>query len=218
MEFTDILLQLFIILTMAKLSAWVARKFGQVEVLGEIIGGVIIGASVLGLVRESGSLHLLAELGAIFLLFEIGVSSNLYNFLKVGLWAFAVAVVGVFFPFLFGYFVATYFGLDTVHAIFIGAILTATSVGITGRVFSDLNKLHIKEAQIVLGAAVIDDVIGLAILAVVTKLVLTGSVSMINITYITGLAVLFLAGSLLAGAILAPLMFRLLKKREFRGL
>jgi Kef-type K+ transport system membrane component KefB len=186
--------------------------------VGELLGGIIIGASVLGLVRDTELLHSFAQIGAILLLFEIGVSSNLYEFLKVGAWAFIVAVVGVVCPFVFGYFLSLALGLDSVHAVFVGATLTATSVGITARVFSDLKKLNSKEAQIVLGAAVIDDVIGLIILAVVTRLVLSGTISLGSIGSITLIAVLFLAGSLAIGAFFAPYLVKLLKNMQVRGM
>ena len=218
MDIAQLLLSLFIILVAAKLFGEAAERMGQSAVIGELLGGVIIGSSVLGLVHESEILHHFAEIGAILLLFEIGVSSNLHEFIKVGIWSFLVACVGVIFPFLLGYFVSLYFGLDSIHAIFVGAILTATSVGITARVFSDLGKLHSQEAKIVLGAAVIDDVIGLGILAVVTKLVTTGSVSYMNIANITLLAVGFLAGALIIGVVSAPVIFRIVKEMKVRGI
>lgn len=218
MEISNLLISLFVILVTAKIFGEIAERFGHSAVIGELIGGVLIGGSVLGLIRENEVLHHLAEIGAILLLFEIGVSSNLYEFLKVGFWAFVVACIGVICPFILGYFVSIGFGLDHVHAIFVGAILTATSVGVTARVFSDLKKITSQEAQIVLGAAVIDDIIGLAILAVVTKLVSTGTISVLNIVNITGLALLFLVGSLFIGAIFAPFLFNILKTMQVRGI
>ncbi|MCX5748708.1 MAG: cation:proton antiporter [Candidatus Saganbacteria bacterium] len=218
MEFSHLLLTLIVILITAKLFGELAQRLGQSPVIGELIGGVIIGGSVLGLVHDSQMIQVFAEIGAILLLFEIGIQTNLYDFLKVGGWAFVVACVGVFFPFLFGYYISTFFGLDMVHSIFIGAILTATSVGITARVFSDLHALASKEARIVLGAAVIDDVIGLAILAVVTRLVLNGNVSFSSVANITMIAVVFLSVSLIAGVLIMPLLFGLLRKMRVRGI
>lgn len=217
MEFANLLINLFVILVTAKLFGEAAHRMGQSPVVGELVGGIVVGSSVLGLVHETIPLAYLAELGAIFLLFEVGVSSHLYKFLKLGFWALIVAVIGVAVPFISGFYVCLYFGLDQVHSIFVGAILTATSVGITARVFTDLKKLATQEAQIVLGAAVIDDVIGLGILAVVTKLVETGSVSVNGIAGITGYAVLFLAGSLLIGALTAPFMFRVINGMKVAG-
>jgi len=217
MDFSNLIITLIVILITAKLFGEIAQRAGHSPVIGELIGGVIVGGSVLGLVQDTAVIRDLAEIGAILLLFEIGVQTNLYDFLKVGGWGFLVAMVGVFFPFIFGYYIALYFGLDTVHSIFLGAILTATSVGITARVFSDLGKLASKEARIVLGAAVIDDVIGLAILAVVTKLVLNGAVSFVSIAKITFIAAAFLAGSLLIGVMIAPPLFTFLKKMHIRG-
>ncbi len=214
----ELLLSLFVIIITAKLFGELAQRLGQSPVVGELLGGIIIGASVLGLVRETEILHDLAQLGAILLLFEVGVSSNLFDFLKVGIWAFLVAVAGVVLPFVLGYGVCQFLGLDSIHSIFVGATLTATSVGITARVFSDLDRCHTKEAKIVLGAAVIDDVIGLVILAVVTKLVASGTISLINIEYITAAAVLFLVSSLAIGALLAPYLIRLLRTMQVRGM
>ncbi len=217
MEFSNLLFALFIILVSAKVFGEIAQRLGQSPVIGELIAGVIIGGSVLNLIQPTDILHSLAEIGAILLLFQVGVSSNLYEFLKVGIWAFLVACVGVILPFLFGFLICLQFGYDMTHAIFIGAILTATSVGITARVFSDFKKTNTDEAKIVLGAAVIDDVIGLAILAVVMKLATTGTVSFLSISKISGLAILFLAGSIYLGVLLAPFLFKILKAMKSEG-
>ncbi len=217
MELPNLLLTLFFILVTAKIFGEAAHRLGQSPVVGELIGGVLIGTSVLNLVHESVTLHALAEIGAIVLLFEVGVRSNLYEFLKVGIWALLVAIVGVALPFAMGYGVSLYFGIENVHAIFIGAILTATSVGITARVLSDLKKLNSDEAKIILGAAVIDDVIGLAILAVTTKLVETGCISIENIGVIAAQAVGFLVFSMVLGTIFAPALFDIIKKLRVNG-
>lgn len=217
MEFTSLILTIFAILVTAKLFGELFQRMGQSPVLGELVGGMIIGASVLGLVKESQTLHDLAQIGAILLLFEVGVCSNLYEFVKIGIWSLLVAVVGVICPFFFGYLVCLYFGLDSVHSIFVGAILTATSVGITARVFADLKKLNTKEAQIILGAAVIDDVIGLGILAVVLRLVTSGTVSPYTVLNITGLAIAFVAGALIIGALCAPYLFKFIKRMKIDG-
>ena len=157
----------------------------------------------------------MAELGVVILLFQIGLESNINDMKKVGVKAFLVAIVGVIAPFILGtYIVGPWFlpGLSSNAYLFLGAALTATSVGITARVFQDLGKLQTKEAQIVLGAAVIDDVLGLIILAVVSALVTAGAVSFGTITLITAKAIMFLVGSIILGQLLAKNIGKLFSK------
>jgi len=203
-----------IILVGAKLSGLVER-FGQPPVLGELLLGVLLGnLSLLGIkffepLGSNEIIHFLAELGVVILLFQIGLESNIGQMKKVGLRAFLVACIGVVVPFILGTYVAGPLllpGLSFNAYLFIGATLTATSVGITARVFKDLKKLQTPEAQIVLGAAVIDDVLGLIILAVVSAIVTTGAAGLGLISVITAKAILFLIGSILVGQISAPLL------------
>ena len=163
-EVFSFLVAIVTILISAKIFGEIAVRFGQSGIIGELIAGVIIGPSVFGLVTETPVLASISELGAIILLFEVGLSTDIKEFAKAGGWATAVAVIGVVLPYFFGYYTFLYFGMTTTQAIFAGAVLTATSVGITARVFKDLKKLESEEARIVLGAAVIDDVIGLLFL------------------------------------------------------
>jgi Kef-type K+ transport system membrane component KefB len=208
------LIALVSILFFAKIFGEAALKLGQSAIIGELLAGVLIGPSVLSLVHETPVLTSISELGAIILLFEVGLSTDIKEFLKAGGWATVVAFVGVIAPYFLGYFVFLHFGLSSTQAIFAGAVLTATSVGITARVFMDLKKLETKEAKIVLGAAVIDDVIGLAILAVVLKLVQGGTVTFGTIAQVSGTALLFLVLSTLAGVLIAPTIFRLISKMK----
>lgn len=208
------LMAIMVILVAAKVFGEIAVRFGQSGIVGELIAGVIIGPSVLGLVTETPILSSIAELGAIILLFEVGLSTNIKEFAKAGGWATLVAIVGVVLPYFFGYYTFLYFGLSAEQAIFAGAVLTATSVGITARVFKDLNKLESEEAQIVLGAAVIDDVIGLTILAVVLKLVAGGSITFGSVAQVAGTAVLFLVLAVGAGLLIAPTLFKLVSKMK----
>ncbi|MDR2708799.1 MAG: cation:proton antiporter [Elusimicrobiota bacterium] len=193
MEIFEFLFFFAVILVAAKIFGELAMKCGQSAIIGELIAGVIIGPSVLGIVHKTATFGEIAELGAVILLFEAGLSTNIKEFARAGGWATAVAFVGVLLPYLFGYFTFLAFGMSTTSAIFAGAVLTATSVGITARVFLDLKKLDTEEAKIVLGAAVIDDVIGLVILAVVTNLVSGNEMSILSIAQISAKAVLFLA-------------------------
>lgn len=205
-------LWIVIILLAAKLSTLVER-LGQPPVLGELVIGVILGnLFLIGIdffepIKSEPIINFLAQLGVVILLFQVGLESNIEEMRRVGLRAFWVACVGVVIPF----FLATAVvgplllpGLSLNAYLFLGATLTATSVGITARVFRDLGRLQTAEAQIVLGAAVIDDVLGLIILAVVSAIVTQGTVSLGSVSWITLKAVLFLAGAIILGQFLAP--------------
>jgi len=218
MDISFILLEFFIILVAAKIGGELAERFGQPAVLGELIAGVLIGGSVFGLIRENEIINVLAQIGVIILLFEVGVSSDFDVFMQAGLQAFVVAAVGVTLPFIGGYFLASHLGMSVIQAVFLGATLTATSVGITVRVFHDLGHSNKKEAHIVIGAAVIDDVMGLIVLAVVIGLVTTGVVSVYNVFKVTSFAVLFLAGAILIGIAAAPFTLRIVHGMKTRGM
>ena len=211
---------LAILLIAARCGA-IVEKIGQPAVLGEIVIGVILGnLGLLGIhwlepIVSNELIAFMAELGVVILLFQIGLESNIRDMAKVGLPAFLVATIGVIFPFV----LATYIigpilmpGMDKIAYIFLGATLTATSVGITARVFKDLGVLQMKEAKIVLGAAVIDDVLGLLILAVVSALATAGSISVASIAVISLKALAFLVGSVVVGLIVAPLLGKFFSK------
>lgn len=214
----QVILQLVIILFAAKVVGELAERIGQPPVLGELVAGVLLGGSVFGLIESNEVLLVLAELGAIILLFEIGLESDLEEFLRVGSSALAVALVGIFGPFIAGYAAVLAFGLDTTTAIFIGATLTATSVGITARTLSDIGQLRTPEAKIILGAAVIDDVLGLIILAVVAGLVRTHTVSVWEISKISLIAITFLIGAIAIGIPVAPRLLAMAKRLRTRGM
>jgi Kef-type K+ transport system membrane component KefB len=202
------LLLLAVILVAAKLLGELAERVGQPAVVGELIAGVLLGPSVVGFVDPAlPSLHLIAEIGVVLLLFGIGLETDLERLLSVGGAAFTVAIVGVALPFALGFGVAHALGLAMLSSIVAGAALTATSVGITARVFSDLGQLKSVEGQIVLGAAVIDDVIGLVILAIVSDLVAGNSPSVLGIAKTTAIAFGFLAAAVLLGRIFVPRVF-----------
>jgi Kef-type K+ transport system membrane component KefB len=207
------LLLLAVILVAAKTLGELAERIGQPAVVGELIAGVLLGPSVIGFVDPTlPALHLIAEIGVVVLLFEIGLETDLKRLLSVGGAAFTVAIVGVTLPFVLGYFVARGLGLALLPSIVAGAALTATSVGITARVFSDLGQLKSTEGQIVLGAAVIDDVIGLIILAVVSDLVAGVAPSATGVMRATGIAFGFLAAVLVLGRLIVPPVFSLLAR------
>lgn len=209
-EFLSILIA---ILVGAKLFGELAERIGQPAVLGELVAGVVLGASVLGLVDPTVEVvHLLAEIGVVILLFEIGLETDLKKLLQVGGASLTTAVVGVVLPFAGGYYVAALLGLDTMVAVVCGAALTATSVGITARVLSDLGRLQETESQIVLGAAVIDDIIGLIILAVVAQLVAGAEVSAAGVSVTALVAFGFVALVLIVGRFVVPPLFDLLAR------
>ncbi len=207
------LLWLAMILMAARLFAPLAQRLGFPAVLGELLLGVLLGnLSLLGFhyfdsVAKDPIVAFLAELGVIVLLLQIGLETRLGDLVKVGGKAFLVGSVGIALPFLFGAWLVGPLLLpgkpDNAY-LFLGATLAATSVGITGRVFRDLGRLGMAEARIVLGAAVIDDVLGLVILAVVSSLVQAGTVSLGEVGWIIAKAVLFLGGSILVGRAVAP--------------
>jgi Kef-type K+ transport system membrane component KefB len=200
MALQELLIQLIIVFVVAKIGSELADRVGQPPVLGELIGGIVAGAGMLHWLRPHDvTLHALAEIGAILLLFEVGLESDLPALMRVGPAAVWVAVAGVGLPLAMGYGVGLLFGLSSFAALFVGAALTATSVGITARVFGDLGALQRKESRIVLGAAVADDVIGLILLAVISGLSGHEGISAAGVVRVIGLAILFLAGSIAVG-------------------
>jgi Kef-type K+ transport system membrane component KefB len=208
-----LLLVLAATLAGAKLLGEIAERWGQPAVLGELAAGVALGPSLLGLVDPTvPTLHVMAEIGVLLLLFQIGLETNLRKLLAVGGIAAVVALAGVVLPFGMGYAVAHAVGLTTLQAMVAGAALTATSVGITARVLSDLGRLQEPESQVVLGAAVIDDIVGLIILGVISRLVEGGSPTVWSIAGITLTAFGFVVVALLVWRIVVPPLFRLLAR------
>jgi len=218
----EILLELVVILLAAKLGGDLFERLGLPPVLGELVLGIVIGnLRLIGIPVFDGfarslTLEILAELGVIILLFQVGLESSVQEMRKVGLTAFLVALFGVIAPFVLGWGVSIWFLPEEtvyVHA-FVGATLCATSVGITARVLRDLNKTATREAQIILGAAVIDDIMGLIILSVVTGTISAaahvsgGGVSLVSVTWIIGKSVLFVGGALVIGSFILPHYFR----------
>ena len=209
-----------LILFIAKISSFVDR-FGQPPVLGELIVGImlgnlaLIGFSGLEAMKSSEILTFLAEIGVVILLFQIGLESNIGDLRRVGVRAIMVALVGVIVPFVLGTFLIGpwFFAAENFSThLFLGATLTATSVGITARVFKDLGKLNTKEAKIVLGASVIDDVLGLIMLAVVTGIVVTGSIDTASVVWIIFKAFGFLALAILFGQIMSRQLTKFMLK------
>ncbi|MDR2666172.1 MAG: cation:proton antiporter [Endomicrobium sp.] len=211
-EMFAFLLVLAGILFFAKIFGEIALKLGQSTIIGELVAGIIMGPAVFGIIHETPVLSCMSELGAVILLFEVGLSTNIKEFFKVGGWAIIVASVGIIIPYLLGYFVFLYFGLTNTQAVFAAAVLTATSIGITARVFLDLRYLETQEAKIVLGAAVIDDIIVLGILAVVLEFITDKAVTFKTFLHISKDALLFLVASIIIGIPVVSVIFKFVSK------
>ena len=247
-----VLLTLVVIYSASKIGAEICTRINLPGVLGELVGGVVLGISALHLLvfpegglgaedsllmsflelttnlspqaiaavfqSESEVISVLAELGVVILLFEVGLESDLKELLKVGPQATVVAVVGVAAPFAGGTVGLVYlFGVPLIPAIFAGAALTATSIGITSRVLTEIGKLNTTEGQIILGAAVLDDVLGIIVLAVVAGLAKTGEIEVNNVLYLIFSAAVFLVGAILVGRSLNPYFVILINKMQTRG-
>lgn len=247
-----VLLSLVVIYVASKVGGESCSRVGLPPVLGELIGGVVVGVSALKLLvfPESGSdgsdslimmflqataglpvsevagvfaevseiILVLSEIGVIILLFEIGLESDLKQLMGVGAQAIVVAAIGVVVPFVAGTLGLIYiFGMAPIPAIFAGAALTATSIGITSRVLSELGKLTTREGQIILGAAVTDDVLGIIVLAVVASLAKTGAVDLSNVLILVLSATGFLVGAVLLGNIINRAYVALTKMLKTRG-
>jgi Kef-type K+ transport system membrane component KefB len=215
-----VLVALAAMLFIAKLGGELFSRLNQPAVLGELVGGILVGSlSLFGLasvelLRTNVIIAALAELGVIILLFEVGLESNLREMVEVGWSSLLVALLGVIVPFFLGWGVASYFmpGAPLLAHLFIGATLCATSVGITARVLKDMGRLQSRESRIILGAAVIDDVMGLIILAVVVGAIKAAAageaLAVSSVAFIALKSVAFLAGAFAVGQFVVPLLFR----------
>jgi Na+:H+ antiporter len=194
------LFTIFVMFVAAKLAAEIFERLRQPAVAGEILAGVIIGPSILGLVTPSELTEALSEIGVILLLFLVGLETKPADIFRVGWRAMLVAVLGVIFPFIAGYLIMLAWGETTIESIFVGAAMVATSVGITARVLGQMGLLSLEVSRIILGAAVIDDILGLLILAVVSSLAKEGGVNYVQIGTTAALAVGFTLLIILVGA------------------
>ena len=247
-----VLLSLVIIYFASKLGGEICSRINLPPVLGELVGGVLVGISAFkllvfpeggctaedsliitflqstaGLTTEASSsvfaaqsevISLLSELGVIILLFEIGLESDLKELIRVGPQAAIVAVVGVVVPFATGTAGLVYlFNVPVIPAVFAGAALTATSIGITAKVLAELGQLSSKEGQIIIGAAVLDDVLGIIVLAVVASLVKNGEIQITNVIYLIISAGAFLIGAIVIGRFISPYFVGLVNEMKTRG-
>lgn len=249
---TGVLLSLVVVYVISKVGGELSKRLDLPPVLGELVGGVVVGASALHFLvfpetgatagdstlmtllqslgqidpealtqifeSQSEVIAVLAELGVIVLLFEIGLESDLRELGKVGYQAAIVAVVGVTAPFVLGTAALVLcFNVPTIPAVFAGAALTATSIGITSKVLSELGHLKSTEGQIIVGAAVIDDVLGIIVLAVVASLAKTGEVDLLNVVYLIASASGFLLGAILLGKFFNQGFVAIADKLQTRG-
>ena len=194
MEMHEFILSLLIILVSARIFAEIFSYMKIPPVLGEVFAGIIIGPSLLGIVEVNEIIKILAEVGIILLLFEVGLETDIKKLQKEGMKSVTVALFGAIVPFLGGFMISYYmFELPLVTSLFVGGTLTATSIGITVRVLKDLGKERTTESQIVVGAAVLDDVIGVILLVILADFALTGQVNLENTIKIIILVAFFFA-------------------------
>jgi len=194
MEESSFFLSLVLILLSARLFGEIAVWLKTPPVMGEIMAGVIIGPSLLGWVEPTDIIKLLAEFGLILLLFQVGLDADLSKLMSKRAKASIVALGGFIAPFIFGFATSYYlFDLSLLISLFIGGTLTATSIGVTLRVLHDLNRQHSEEAQIVLGAAVLDDILGVLLLAVLFEFSVQGEINFINASKVFLFIVIFIA-------------------------
>jgi Na+:H+ antiporter len=228
-DMLPVLAALVVILIGAKLGGGLFESIGQPAVLGELLAGVAIGN--LGLVgwhgldglRDLAGISLLAQIGVLFLLFAVGLESDVNKMMAVGASSFLVALLGVVTPMVLGHFVSLLFfpGHNPLTHWFVGATLTATSVGITARVLADLGRTDSKEGRIILGAAVIDDVMGLVVLAVVAGVIQAADRGVafraVSVAWVIGKSLLFLIGAVVVGRWLSQRAFGLATRLRGEG-
>lgn len=203
MQIHEFFLALFLILIVARFLSELCAKFGIPSVLGELLAGVLLGSSVFGVITPNEVLKILAEIGIILLLFEVGLETDFKRLKDAGLKSFIVAILGVIIPLVSGFVTAYYlFGLSLNIALFVGGTLTATSIGITLRVLKDIHMEQTNIAQIVIGAAVIDDILGIILLVFIYDFSITQEVSFQHTFSVSAMVVSFL--------ILAPILAKLL--------
>jgi len=209
MEVHDFFLTLLIILLTARIFAELATRLQSPSVIGELFAGVVLGPSLLGWIEPTEAIRLMAGIGIILLLFEVGLETDVKRLVRTGLESIVDALAGFILPFVFGFGLAYWlFELPLLVSLFIGGTLTATSIGITVRVLSDLKRQHSKEGQVVLGAAVLDDVMGVVLLALLYEFSIGGGVSLVN----TGKVLIFVAAFFVLAPAAAKLMSVVIKR------
>ncbi|MEJ2455000.1 MAG: cation:proton antiporter [Candidatus Thiodiazotropha sp.] len=212
-------LHLLMILMVSRLLAEVAVRFHAPAVIGELFAGVLLGPSILGWIEPTTTIQLLAEIGIILLLFKVGIETDIRRLINAGRQSLIVAIGGFLMPlvcgFAMGYWV---FGLSGLVALFVGGTLTATSIGITIRVLSDLGRQHEREGEVVLGAAVLDDIMGVVLLAILYDFSLSGGVSAVNLSKVLTFIMLFFLLAPIAAKLISLLIRRIDNYSDMPGL
>ncbi|MGI9285374.1 MAG: cation:proton antiporter [Pseudomonadales bacterium] len=208
-EIHILLIQIAAILLAARVCGEIALRFKAPPIIGELCAGIVLGPSLFGWISPNEVLNFLAEIGIILLLFEVGLETDLERLVKAGPKAVIVALAGFVMPFVLGAAVSFwFFDLSLMVSLFIGGTLTATSIGITIRILSDLDRHRELEGQIVLGAAVIDDLLGVFLLAVLYEFTVSGSVTVAN----TGQIFLYVGAFFILAPIVAKILSPLFKR------
>ncbi len=208
METHEFFLYLLVILLTARVFAELATRLQAPSVIGELFAGIVLGPSLLGWIQPVEAIKLMAEIGIILLLFKVGLETDIKRLASAGAKSLVVAMTGFFLPLVFGFALGYWmFGLSLLVSLFIGGTLTATSIGITVRVLSDLKRQQALEGQIVLGAAVLDDVLGVLLLALLYEFSIGGGVSLIN----AGKVVMFIGAFFVLAPVAAKLISLIIK-------
>ncbi|MNO38597.1 High-affinity Na(+)/H(+) antiporter NhaS3 [compost metagenome] len=198
----EFVLYLMLIILFTKVAGDLSVRLGQPAVLGKLIVGIILGPAVLGWIQDGDFIHYFSEIGVLLLMFIAGLETDLDQLRKNWKSAFAVAVGGIILPFLGGFAIGEMFGFASHNAMFMGVILSATSVSISVQVLKDMNKLNTREGSTILGAAVVDDILVVILLAVLMSFFGTGAE--VSIGLLIGKKVLFFAVALVAGWFVVP--------------
>ena len=217
MQLSELMAGLIVIWVVAKVLGQLAERVGQPAVLGELLGGVLVGPHVLGWLPQHEFIHLLGQIGVILLLFEIGLETDLSKLLRAGPCALTVGMIGMILSMAGGLLAGRALGLSLEATLLLGAALMATSIAISTRTLADLGELRSVEGRVILGAAVLDDVVGLVILGVITQFVRTGAVTVSFALLALLKAVAFLGGAVGVGTWLARPLLRLVDRMTVRG-
>lgn len=219
METHTFFLILLAILLSARILGEIAARLGAPSVIGELLAGVLLGPSLLGWIEPTAVIRLLAEIGIILLLFEVGLETDVMRLVRTGIKPVAVAAGGMILPFAAGFGISRYlFDHELLVALFVGGTLTATSIGITVRVLTDLGRHQTDEARVVLGAAVLDDIVGVVLLAFLYEFSLGGGVNFTNTAKVLVFIAIFMVLAPIAAKLLAGVINRFEGRSQMPGL
>lgn len=215
----EFFLDLALILISARFLGELATRLGVPSVIGELTAGVLLGPSLFGVISINEPLRMAAELGVILLLFEVGLDTDMSRLASAGRRALGVALLGFAAPFLLGYLLCRlFFELDVLTSLFVGGTLTATSIGVTVRILRDLGRFNSDEGQTVLGAAVVDDILGVLLLAVLFEFSQTGAIAMGNLLRLVAFIALFFVLAPIFATFMSRIVYRLSQTTEIPGL